>query len=663
MLVALSAGATTTEAQVPPTTRAPLGLDVSLPAAKRMAGARDAIAAAEWDAAIRSLDLLVEEFGESLIEVEPQRYVNVRLAVASTLARLPPDGLAAYRRRADPALELRFQEAAARRDPYLMRQVVEDGFAGGIGDDALDWLAEWSLRNGRIDDAREYWTALLPPPVIGQTTTPAVLRYPDARQTPADVCARLVLCSLLQGDRNRARSELQAFSARFGDATGALAGDRTSLAAKLEKLFEQSADWKSHSPPVSQPSWSSPDAPRLEGVLWSQVLATHPHATDTPPDTRPLVQGRTVLFNSPTGLRVISTRTGQPQWPASADDDGLLAPPDLSEPARPMATVGAPRYAGQIVGHRWYGRRGSLISVPAVRTAELPPTELVCFDLAAEGRLEWAVNSDEFPELAAARFSGPPLVVDDRLFVAVRRAAPQIEVGLACFNADDGSLQWVQPLCAALESHPLLRHRIHHDVLAAGIGLVFECPESGVIAARAADTGILRWATTYEIDAAGPVHNDRAPRSSSLIVHGGRLFVQPGDSNTLMALSAVDGRLLWSMRTPSRIDELLGVDAGRLIACGDHLWGFDVATGSPWRVGFDDPEGYGFGAGAISDGRAYWTTREDLFIVQTGDGRLLDRVDLSADIGLTGGNLSIADGILLIASPSRLTALGPRPDR
>lgn len=656
-LIAVLVDAHCAPAQSVSTTRPPLGLDVSLPAAKRMAGAREFIAAGDWDAAIRALDVLTREFGESLIEVEPGRYINVRLAVASTYARLPPDGLAAYRRRIDPVQQAVYQEAAEHRDAELMRQIVADGFASSVGDDALDWLGESAMQHGRIDAARDFWTAMLPPPATGQPAAPGVLRYPDATRFPAEVCARLVLCSVLQGADERARGELATFATRFGDAAGTIAGRDGPLAQTLAALIEESGQWRAGGAPSESGRTDVPKAPRLEGVLWSRGLPGQAPAHGATPDIRPAIWRDALLLNSPAGVWALAASTGRSQWPAGAQDAGLL---DAAVSDDLSMTVGVPRFDGQIVDGRWFGRRGSLISVAALRQASPPPSQIACFDLNAEGRLEWSINSVGFAELAGARFSGPPLVCDGRLLVTVRRATPQIEIALACFDAGNGDLRWVQPLCASLESQPVVRHRIHHDVLAAGGDLVFQCPGAGVIAARHADNGELRWAVTYDVLTG--LSNDDSPslRPTALTYHGGRLFVKPADSDQVIALSAVDGRTLWSARPPSRIDAFLGVDAERVIACGTHLWGFAVASGRPWRFGFDDPEGFGFGRGALAAGRVYWTTRGDLFVVDSASGRALDRVDLAGEIGLSGGNLSVSDDALMIATPSRLTALGPR---
>jgi hypothetical protein len=149
--------------------------------------------------------------------------------------------------------------------PNAHAQVLREGFASSFGDEALDWLAEDALERGDCDAARIWWTALLPFPVDAGQRTPAVLRYPDADRDPAEICARLVLCSILQADRSRAVQELAAYRARFGEAHGALAGVTGPLTETLSALLSDAKQWRS-------PNGFAAGQPQLTSVLWSQSL-------------------------------------------------------------------------------------------------------------------------------------------------------------------------------------------------------------------------------------------------------------------------------------------------------------------------------------------------------------------------------------------------------
>ncbi|MFO1093571.1 MAG: PQQ-binding-like beta-propeller repeat protein [Planctomycetaceae bacterium] len=675
----IAAAGSSAAAQPASPARTPVGLDVSLPAAKRLAGVQEFVAAGDWGAAIKALELVTNDFSDALVEVAPGHAVSMELATALVLASLPDAGLAAYRRRNDPAMQALYQEAKERGDRRLMQQVVRDGFASSYGDDAIDWLAEDALERGDLDAARAWWTALLPAPVEIDARQAAVLRHPDADIPAADLCARLVLCSLLQGDRDRAAGELEVFRLRFGETAGDIAGIHGPLAATLSGLLKGSSGWR---PPICPsaddafpPEGELPSGrPQPSVICWNDWLAPPESVEVGSPgdrsrrsplpvqaaDVTPSIWRDTVLIADLSAVRAIGLVDGAPRWPAGPDDDGTLDQAPISDASSAYPIRGTARCIGTVANSRYFVRTGSLVSTPATRAPALPPSRLACFDLQVEGRLAWSVTTEELLQFADGRFSGAPVVADGRVYIAVRRTAPQVEIGLACLDAASGTRVWERRLCTALESPQALYHRIDDDVVAAGSGLLYVVPGAGLVAACEAESGNIRWAVSYDGNIASAPGSGRGKASNAAICHGGRLFVKPSDADSLTAFDAINGRQLWTVRSRSPIDQLLGVDAGRLIAAGDQLWGFAVENGRAWRFGFDDPEGYGFGRGAVRAGRVYWPTRDELFIVETAAGQMLDRIPLADAAGLQGGNVVIAGDRLLIASSSRLIALGPR---
>jgi hypothetical protein len=119
---------------------------------------------------------------------------------------------------------------------------------------------------------------------------------------------------------------------------------------------------------------------------------------------------------------------------------------------------------------------------------------------------------------------------------------------------------------------------------------------------------------------------------------------------------------------------LLGVGHGNLIASGDYLYWFDVATGrqvgqfpqqrseSPGAARADPP---GFGRGVLAGDYVYWPTRENIYVFEQRTRRVdrgwepigVREIELTHR-GATGGNLVIAGGVLLIAAGDRLVAFG-----
>lgn len=661
-LALLLSMASPTAAQHP----APLGLDVSLPAAKRLAGARDLIAAQDWDAAFAALERLDGDFGASLLEIEPGRYLNVRHAITATLTGLPETGRSAYRRRVDPAMKLLFDEARNRHSPELMRQVVRDGFASSVGDDALDWLAEDAFESGDTDNARRWWTLLLPAPA--GSTPQLLLRVPDARLKPADVAARLVLCSLLQGDRVRAEHEVADFAARYGETSGSLAGRDGVLSDHLSALLDESRAWT----PASRESFAGSGAIGgavgrgldLAAIQWSQPLAPAAPAGSAAserersaqaavPFVQPGIWNDVLIVPDTNAVRALSLADGSPRWPTDAGTDDGTVYADL--PAAGTLAPNPPfaQNSCQVFDGRCYVRlatpQSALPSTPLARA----PSRLVCLDLNAEGRLIWVAGSDEFGEFPDGCFSGSPLVSEGRVYIPVRWGSPQVEVGVACLDAGTGELRWHRQVCTAQESGS----SGGQDSVGAGADSAYLLASQELLVACDAVTGALQWATTI----AARTSRTASARPGAVVCRGGRVFAKPGDSNQVLAFAAEDGRRLWLFDPPSRVDDLLGIVGGRLIAAGDHLWGIDVATGRGWRFGFDDPEGYGYGRGAIAGGRIYWPTHEELFVVEPQHGLLVDRILLDPAFGLTGGNLTASGDRLTIATAASLFTLGPVP--
>ena len=89
-----------------------------------------------------------------------------------------------------------------------------------------------------------------------------------------------------------------------------------------------------------------------------------------------------------------------------------------------------------------------------------------------------------------------------------------------------------------------------------------------------------------------------------------------------------------------------------MIVSGDFLWGLDLDTGRvAWQVEIDDPASHGFGQGLLAEDLVYWPTREEIFIVDQTTGRIHQRVDLLEMHGVSGGNLAMAEGCLIVAGP------------
>ena len=185
-------------------------------------------------------------------------------------------------------------------------------------------------------------------------------------------------------------------------------------------------------------------------------------------------------------------------------------------------------------------------------------------------------------------------------------------------------------------------------------------PIWGAIASLNTRDGKINWVVTYHSEDEVSRRKMSDHMQTGLVpcmYDRGILFAAPQDTRRLMAFDAASGLLLWERDWPDQVRNLLGVTARTLVASGNQLFGIDRASGAlQWKVGYLDPEGFGYGRGLLAGGNVYWPLREELLVVDIERGRLKQRIALQALQGETGGNLVIAGDQLLIAQPRKVTA-------
>ncbi len=223
------------------------------------------VADGQWDEAVETLRQVMENNSGKVINLTGRRYINLADYCHQQIASLPPPALKLYRQRVDPLAEKWYEQGIATRNAALLANVVDQLFCSSLGDDALLALGEIALEEGRPSIARDYWERIIerPPERIAATTfqtetahqaevpedRAAVLKwyaldesveppvyglrhdeylsdeaarrlvhfwraallpttrlaYPDTSLDLAEVRARLVLASILEGSMPRAR--------------------------------------------------------------------------------------------------------------------------------------------------------------------------------------------------------------------------------------------------------------------------------------------------------------------------------------------------------------------------------------------------------------------------------------------------------------------------
>ncbi len=674
--------------------------------------AKACLAEHQWDEAVETLRQVMENAEGKLLAVTPWRYVNLSDACQLQLAALPPEALKLYRRRVDPRAEKWYQDGLASRDAKLLDNVIQQSFASSWGDKALMALGEIHLEEGDFSAARWCFERILPvkmPP--GATRThewPSSLGigagypdnwpgYPDSTLDPAAVRARLVLVSILEGVPSRAREELSQFVGLHGDARGRLGGRDVRYATALAELLNQSTLWPKTKPGPDWPTFAgSPTrnavAPELIDAAGVQWRATVGQTIKTP---QAEAQGSAVADNPLAPLAfypVISeghvfvadqahicgfrADTGQP-WGENYNN-----PVDPPLPG-PGDRFGTPRFTLTIADGRLYARMGSPIgNSPQQPTVAVAAGSIVCLDLHAEGKLLWQVPAEE-----GWAFDGAPVVAGARLLVAMRRIDIRPQAHVACFDATTGRMRWRRFICAAETPARDTLLECTNTLLTLSGGTIYVNTNLGAVASLAVEDGRINWLSLYPRVRSGNLarldpHWQR-DLNPCLFDHG-RLYVAPADSPKVYALDAATGQILWPGRpanqpadrptdTPVQdplddVVHLLGVSGDCLIASGHKLYWIAISGPRPGNIAHVWPEGadkLGYGRGLLAGSTVLWPTREKIYVFDQQTARLKREIQL-APLGLRGGNLLVADGHLLIATPSELVVLainaGPKKE-
>jgi len=711
----------------------PLRETVTIPvdaeAAKMLQILEDRWPGGKWTELVETIVELCETRGRSVVNFEPgvsggtARYGLVQTACDRLIAALPPEGLAAYRRRIDPTAERWFRDWQKTSDRGLLERLVRQAYYSSWGDDALWELGQSAWNDGDFHAARRWWSQLLP-----HRENTDERRFPDASQLPADIAARLVLCWIFAGEQDRAGEALDAFSQQFGDAPGALAGRRAPWRELLADVFEDSQTWtrpvvKEDVPTFGGAATRSMVSPRAIDIgteQWSVPL-TPTRLPEMPrvtlfPAPLPLVyhpavvDGR-VYVNEGRRILAFDLATGLPAWgkqapsppaplPAKTPDEGSKAapaPPPLEVPgegSRDAATIypvveddqqpsparpvsGGPCWTVTVADGRLFARMGSAVTTPSPHELRDLPNELVCLDVAeGQGRLLWKRTSEEFNaslhDLADAplwNWEGSPVAQGGRVYAALSRRRPQLEWSVACLDAETGLLLWHRPVGISRPTPPDHENRASQLLLTLGDGRLFLSTDWGAIVAVDAAEGQLQWAVTYESQPMTLPVAVPSPRTypSPSVSADGRLYVAPLDSEHVLCLNAATGETIWRARANERLTSVIGVAQGRFIVAGNSLWAFDTNTGErAWSVQQAEPDDFGYGRGWLAGNVVYWTSRQALFVFDQRTGQpLRDKPLGGIEQPRTGGNVVVAGGMLLIAAGNRLSAYGqfakPRP--
>ncbi len=709
------------------------------------------VAEKQWDEAVETLRQVMQRQGSKLIRLDDSRYIPVRDYCQMRLAELPPVARALYRSRIDPLAKRWCDEGIAKRDSALLQRVVDQLFLSSSTDKALLALGEIELEKGDFAQARWCWERISPelrtpdgrplwldlraasetrvapePAAQAKRVAPSPaqwLAYPDTQLNLADVRARLVLASILEGSFARARVELDDLKRRSPSARGEIGGREgayVDLLADMLTAAEQRpapaapTDWPTFGGSFERTMSAAPD-PGLR-TAWPKPVALPldhggPFRTDIGiirdtfglPERRPaedqtgllsfhpIVVGNLVLFNSLDKIYAFDLPTGKPAWPVPPGtkdrEPGEIfsGAADLEKSAAHndsgnlFHTLGVPRFTMTVAGHRLYARLGSPITGRGVNSnVATGYSYLVCLDLAAEGRLVWRIPQT-FGEDDRWTYEGSPVCDGDNVYVAMRYNDVRPQEHVACYDAQTGTLRWRRLVCAAESPARGQTDEITNNLLTLAHETLYLNTNLGAIAAISTSDGQIRWLSTYPrakrpsggIDPPANFYRDLTP----CIYYRGSVLAAPADCEKILSLDSSTGQLLWDSKTPRDVVHLLGVGGGNLLASGQRLWWLNVDGGKVVHYWPDNTTVHGYGRGALVGDDVYFPSRTEIHVFRQALGRtagnmasggdptqveVRDPIQLATrNPPLSGGNLVVAGGYLLIATPTELFALGP----
>lgn len=670
---------------LPATSRAqPPGRPADNATAARIADGVEKAQAGKLLDAIEQFQRVLDITGDELVPVDPSQYTPARWVVHGLIARLPAEGIKLYRARVEGQAARRLDEAKTARDDAGLNRLLADMFAARAVEEAIMELARRAFERAEFDDAERFWRMLLPAPAADDPQ----LRFPDPKTPPAAIRARLILVKLFRGDRDDAKADFQALRTDFPNAAGLLAGRTGKYVDTLAELLNDPTQ-TTLPPPPGEPGWPTfagsparlgtnraklpyfwPDGPTWVKPIPFRSMDPKERSTADPRHTRalafyPVIAGGRVYLAD--GARVCSFNlwTGEPVSTVHPEGGEEANVPVRQDVRYTLTEADGILYARLGPAALQAGdRRSFLIAMGSPKPGE--PARPVL----------WRLDPPT-AENAVTHFEGAPVVRAGRLFVGIwRHAGAEAQAGVACYRIDDPAvapeLAWQRMVGkAGIESNGETRHR-HALVTLAGANVVYGTDGGTVIALDAA-TGRPAWEYRYP-------RNERPtlPRSRDLcppLADGGRIYAAPADTDRLLCLDAVTGRLVWE-REGVEVIHLLGVARGRLIATfGGQvrgIRGLNLRTGADSGTGgwtIHDDGGVGtFSRGLVTEEVVVWPTRHGLRFLDPADGTQLrspipgppprfpktDNVLLPTEQPVPLGNLCYADGVLVVTTATHV---------
>ena len=646
----------------------------------------------QWRDAIALCRFLSDNSADARVETSnPESFdliVPLKHSIASRLVRIAgqtADEVVEFRNRSELQAKYLFDSAMSQRDPILMRRVIDEFPSSSYARRSAFVRGEMELSKGNFNSARRNWwiaqngfqalrdrqlDSILAAKyaedvkkLVGEAPS---LPFGSVPFSNADVDARFVLVSLLEGNRARAKRELDLFRKVHGNTKGVLGGQSVVLADELRRLIE--FDMQYSSPRIASirnDSSANGISPSYQ-PSWRFVLPESEviRARNEKPQIQPQVSNGLILFSTGSSLHAVNADDGTPvEW--STNEFGKVYPTNQDSDS---------------AGSR--GSRANFFSLSAdgsklfARLVDSEDDRLIGIDLNQQGKLLFAPISTEDAEWT---FDGCPIVEDDRLYVVMWRVSRNPEMFVACFES--GELQWRQKICS-IERSAFERQSVGSNGLLTLVeDELFLNSNLGFVSSISRYDGSTRWICRYprtRFSATNlldrPWYRQRI--RNPCIVHEGILYALPSDFDGMFAIDVLSGSLVWKTEFPAgRFDALsvLGIAGDNILVGGRRLWGINRLSGKICRKFPENPfprdlhnRTRGFGLGACVANHVLWPVkgnRDRLFFFDGLTGRMSRQAMELGVFRVSAGNLVVSDDWLLITGNREIVAFRNRSER
>ncbi len=630
---------------------------------------------------------------------DKQSYISLKAQAQRLIGEMPPEGRQAYELQFGAKARQLLATAATCGDTAKLEEVARRFFHTQAGYQATLLLGRRLLDHNRPLAAAECFKRLSDAPAAAAALEPSlsVLLATSYLKGGKQDLAKEALERLRKKDPQATVQIAGKPKRLFNEREPAIAWLQNAQLNLQTSSSEEIRDWtlvhgnparnanSAGGMPLMNPRWrvSTTNHPELEKALVDKRKEYIDQQLPALPVMQPLAVGDVVLMRTSRNLVAVDFATGKRSWWPSLSESSLEQriaassantaarfdpknSPALRERFWEDATYGTlssdgervyliddldsppdPDMNGQIIvngGGRLIvnGRpiRGGLvfdgISIP------FKPNKLAAVELRTQGKLKWVVggqSGEDEVQLANAFFLGPPLPLEDKLYVL---AEIKQEIKLCVLDSKTGHLDWSQQIAVVepnqnIQNDPYRRLAGCTPSYADG---VLVCPTAaGAVVAVDVPNRSLLWGYRYARPQFNPAmmrqnwNNVQIPNSnpadrwldSTVTIADGSVVITPTDSSQLHCLDLQDGKVKWD-KPLERGENLFvaGVHQGNIVLVGKRqLTAVKLADGKPaWK-----PQNLELPPTAMPSGRGFMAGDNYFLPLTTAE---VARIDLNA---------------------------------